>query len=239
MKKTKADQVTEKILNDIETGYYTQGQELPAEADLADRYQVSRLTMREAIRHLAERGVLQVAHGRRNRLAPVIDWSLLDPPIATLSGKITGNPLAWALDLMEARHLLETGAAALAAQRISDAQLKELENLLDIMDSDAPVAQVVEADMEFHRLIFTAAGNSYLTATYRSLEEILRSVRQQTSASEQVRQEAQHWHRKIYTALEGHDADAARTAMDEHMQQTVRGIKETFNPALLSTPSTK
>lgn len=230
MKKTKADQVTEKILRDIETGYYTQGQELPAEADLANRYQVSRLTMREAVRHLAERGVLNVAHGRRNRLAPVTDWSLLDPPIATLSGKLTGNPLDWALDLMEARHLLETGAAALAAQRINDTQLKELEGLLDLMDSGASVAQVVEADLEFHRLIFAAAGNSYLTATYRSLEEILRSVRQQTSASEQVRQEAQHWHREIYTALQQHDADAARAAMDGHMQQTVRGVKETLNP---------
>lgn len=227
MSRQKSDIIVEKILHDIERGRYTTGQSMPSEAELAEHYGVSRLTVREAVKYLAARGVLDVAHGRRNQLAHAETWSILDPDIAITRGKLTGDPLAWALELMEARTIVEVGAVALAARRISDNDLEQMKNLLAVMDSH-DVEAVVAADMAFHRLIFDAAANEYITATYDSLETILRSIRQKTSSSAEVRQEAQHWHRAIYQALATRDEMAARVAMESHMVQTSEGIKKTL-----------
>ncbi|MGH1977328.1 MULTISPECIES: FadR/GntR family transcriptional regulator [Rothia] len=227
MSRVKAERVVEEFLSDVERGRYTVGQSMPSEAELAEHYGVSRLTVREAVKYLAARGVLDVAHGRRNQLAPAETWSILDPDIAITRGKLTGDSLAWTLKLMEARTIVEVGAVALAARRISDNDLKQMNDLLAVMDSQ-DVEAVVAADMAFHRLIFDAAANEYITATYDSLEAILRSIRRKTSSSAAVRQEAQHWHRAIYQALATHDEKAARDAMESHMLQTAEGIKKTL-----------
>lgn len=228
MTRQKSDRVVDQILGDIERGRYSIGQSMPPEAELADTYGVSRLTVREAVKYLADKGVLDVGHGRRNRLAPAREWSVLDPDIAILRGHLTGDETAWALDLMEARRVVEIGAIELAASRITDQQLQEMQVLLDRMDAGGELAGIVQADMAFHRLIFDAAANSYITATYESLEAILLSIRQRTSASEKVREEARHWHRAIYSALEQRDAASARQAMEGHMQQTLTAVHETL-----------
>lgn len=231
MTRQKADLVVEQILHDIEKGRYTVGQSMPSESDLAHHYRVSRLTIREAVKYLAARGVFEVVHGRRNQLAPADSWSILDPDIAIVRGKLTGDEIAWTLDLMEARTIVEVGAVVLAARRITDRELMHMRDLLAVMDSD-DVDAVVSADMAFHRIIFDAAANEYITATYESLETILQSIRQKTSASAEVRREAQHWHRAIYAALATHDEAEARLAMEEHMRQTSAGIKKTIAPTL-------
>lgn len=224
----KADLVVDQILADIGRTRYSVGQSMPSEAELAETYNVSRLTVREAVKYLASRGVLDVGHGRRNRIAPATQWSVLDPDIAILRGKLTGDEIAWAFDLMEARSIVEIGTVVLAASRITPEQLDQLGHLVKRMDSQESVDDVVEADMAFHRLIFEAANNSYITATYETLEAILLSIRQRTSSSEKVRLEAQHWHHAIYRALRNGDAAAARQAMEEHMSQTRTAVHETL-----------
>ncbi|WP_421083803.1 FadR/GntR family transcriptional regulator [Rothia nasimurium] len=227
MSRQKSDIVVEKILHDIERGRYSTGQSMPSESELAEHYEVSRLTIREAVKYLAARGVLEVSHGRRNQLAPAESWSILDPDIAIARGKLTGDHLTWTLELMEARTIIEVGAVALAARRITDEHLTRMQELLQVMDGE-DVDAVVAADMAFHRLIFDAAANEYITATYDSLEAILRSIRQKTSSSAEVRNEAQHWHRAIYRALATQDETAARAAMESHMHQTSQGIAKTI-----------
>ncbi|MDO4897686.1 MAG: FCD domain-containing protein [Rothia sp. (in: high G+C Gram-positive bacteria)] len=228
MSRQKSELVVDRILVDIERGKYSIGQSMPSEAELADTYDVSRLTVREAIKYLASRGVLDVGHGRRNRIAAAETWSILDPDIAILRGKLTGNKTAWALDLIEARRIVEIGAVDLAARRITDGQLDDMRQLLERMDKEESVDDVVQADMAFHRLILDAAQNDYITATYESLEAILLSIRRHTSSSQRVRGEAQEWHRAIFAALEAKDATAARAAMGGHMQQTLVAVEETL-----------
>lgn len=228
MSRQKADRVVEEVLADIKSGHFTIGQALPAEMELADRYEVSRLTVREAVKYLAARGVLDVAHGRRNQLAPAEAWSALDPQIALLRGHITGDKTTWTRHLMEARTIVEVGAVALAARRITADQLAAMQELLIAMDSD-DIDAVVAADMAFHRIIFDAAANEFITATYDSLETILLSIRHKTSSSPEVRAEAQHWHRAIFQALSLGDEAQARAAMESHMQQTSEGITKTLS----------
>ncbi|MCT1589610.1 FadR/GntR family transcriptional regulator [Kocuria palustris] len=218
------------ILDKIADGSLRIGEELPSEAELAAELEMSRLTIREAIKTLAARGVVIVRHGRRNRLAPVENWDLLNVELMELRGRMRDEGRDLMEQLTEARQVIEIGAAALAAKRISSTQLDEMRVCLRRMaeaEVDVPdIEAAVEADIAFHRVIIDAAANEYLAATYRPMEEVLRAVRQQTSATGRVRAEARTWHAKILERLDQGDVQGSREAMRGHMEQTMRAVKE-------------
>lgn len=225
-----ADKVSGIVLERIAAGYYSIGQLMPAEGELAEELEVSRLTLRESVKDLAARGVLEVRHGKRNRVADPKKWSVIDPQLAEIRGQLTGDSTAWVNQLMEARHIVEVGACELAATRITSDQLHQLQQALDAMreaNLADDVEASVEADLAFHRLIIAAAGNDYLTATYAPLEAVLKTVRRTTSSSAQVRADAEHWHSEIFAALNEGSPDKARAAMRSHMRQTVEAVNTT------------
>lgn len=225
---TRSQRVTQHILEGIANGTYIPGDEMPAEAELATTYKVSRLTAREAVKALANRGVLTVRHGKKALIAAPEHWSTLDPQLARIRGSLLGDDQAWALQLMEARHILEVGSAALAATRISAEQLATLNECINTMktaDAQDDIDASVEADMAFHSTILKAADNEYLSASYTPLEEILRSVRFETSSTTQVRKDAIHWHTRILEGLRTGNAEEARAAMHGHMQQTINALQ--------------
>lgn len=224
-----AEKVSDTILERIATGQYSIGSLMPAETELAEELGVSRLTLRESIKDLAARGVLEVRHGKRNKVTDTSSWSVVDPQLADIRTKLTGDSSRWITQLMEARHIIEVGACELASQRITDNQLAELAQLLKVMDyadKNHDIERATNADMDFHRIILDAASNDYLRAAYQPLEQVLLNVRKQTSSSPSVRKDAAHWHEEIYKALAAHSTADARHAMRQHMRQTLRAVHE-------------
>ncbi|WP_165168375.1 FadR/GntR family transcriptional regulator [Rothia uropygialis] len=232
MVKNLADHVSRSILDRIAQGVVSVGDELPPEGVLADELDVSRLTIREAIKTLAGRGVITVKHGKRNRIAPVENWDLLNVELMELRGRMRGESRNLVEQLTEVREIVEIGAAELAASRITDEQLKLMRKQVEIMvevensDGEPDVARAVEADIAFHGVIIEAAGNEYLAATYRPLEEVLRAVRMETSSTRKVRNDAIHWHTEILKKLENKDKEGSREAMRSHMRQTMGAVRE-------------
>lgn len=232
MSRNLADRVTRSILDRIARGVVSVGDELPPEGVLADELDVSRLTIREAIKTLAGRGVILVKHGKRNRIAPVENWDLLNVELMELRGRMRGESRNLVEQLTEVREIVEIGAAELAAERITPEQLEEMRRHLGTMiqveaeEGEPDVARAVEADIAFHRIIIEAAGNEYLAATYRPLEEVLKAVRMDTSATAKVRNEAIHWHGEILNKLENKDTKGSREAMRSHMGQTMGAVRE-------------
>lgn len=217
-----SDRAQRAMLEAIADGDLPIGSDLPSEAQLAERFGVSRLTMREAVGSLADRGVLDVRQGRRNRIADPSGWSVLDPDVMAVHARLADDSPAVIASLMEARQVLEVGIARLAAERISEAQLEQLEDALAVMraeidrDGDASA----RADIAFHDVIVDAAGNPFLTGAFTPLQAMLLAVRMRTSASRQVRADAIAHHERILAALRARDADAAASAMAAHMEQT-------------------
>ncbi|RUQ22688.1 MULTISPECIES: FadR/GntR family transcriptional regulator [Kocuria] len=232
MTKSLADRISRLLLEKIGQGAYGIGDELPSEGQLAEEYDVSRLTIRESIKALASRGVIEVRHGKRNRVAPAEQWDLLDADLMKLRGSLRGESQNLIEQLTEVRHILEIGAAELAAQRISSQQLALMREQLEIMiaaesvESEPDIPRAVEADISFHRIIIDAASNEYLSATYRPLEEVLQAVRLKTSATRKVRREAIAWHTEILNRLEQRDTEGSREAMRSHMTQTLGAVRE-------------
>jgi len=184
------------------------------------------MTVREAIKTLQAQGVVRVENGVGTFVNPVSDWTSLP---AVLRALAVGNTDAEvAIQLIEVRRLFETGAAALAAQRRSDAEIEQLRVHLDEMRA-AQVANDVDAfvaaDLAFHNVILHASRNVFLGAMFEPLTRVLAERRRETSRVPEIQVHAIAEHQGVLDAISTGDAEKARMAMNSHMDQTLADLK--------------
>lgn len=209
------------ILSAAASGHFGFDAPLPREADLAKWLDVARPTMREAVRILAERGVLEVRHGNGTYLRPPSHWTHVPSVVWWLSQE--NSPQETGAQLVELREMIEVGAARLAAERRSEKLLAQMGRTLDDFDKShgqEQIEQAVAADIKFHNLIFQAANNPFLSVLFAPLSEALRESRRLTTEVAEVRGRAAGFHRQIFAAIQAGDAEGAGNAMMGHMRQT-------------------
>lgn len=213
--------VVDGLLDEIIGGRLEAGEPLPPEGDLAADFGVSRLTMREGVRLLQAQGVIVPVPGSRHRIAPVAEWTGLEAVVR--HARSAGARERSSLELLEMREMIETGAAELAAQRRSDADLAELAELVQRTGQaheHGDVDAFVAADLAFHDVIIRAADNRILVASMRPLTTMLHDTRGETSSVAQIRAHAIDEHAAVLEALRAGSPAAARDAMAHHMRQT-------------------
>ena len=223
MRRSRTHAVADGLLGLVLEGTYPPTSALPSEADLAARFGVSRLTVREAIRSLASTNVIEVRHGKSSVINPPELWSPLDPRLLQARGEVSGQPDVLPRKLIEARRTIEIGVAELAARRRTDEQLHRLAQYLDVMrhaHALADVPRFVEADLGFHDTLFAIADNLFLDAVFEPLAEVMRTLRITTSSLDEHRQHAIDWHDRILAAVADGNPDEAREAMRAHLVQT-------------------
>ena len=207
-----ADELRAAIL----AGRYLPGRRLPAERELAEMFEVSRPTIREAVIALELQHLVEVRVG-----AGVF---VLDPGTAGrgVGPELTSGPF----ELMEARKIIETETAALAATLIDDEQLDRLDTIIERMEEENRLDNQGEnADRAFHVGIAAATGNSALVAV---IDDLWRQ-RQTTPTFMNIMEKARSTsvkpvaddHRRILAALRKHNPAAARTAMQEHLTRAI------------------
>lgn len=203
----------------IERGELRPGDQLPPERALADQFQVSRASVREALRTLELLGVIETRAGGGTFVRHVAPDDLAKP-LQTLIAR--GHTLP---DVIEFRGVVEPAIAALAAQRISDPELAELRDILAAQQKKVSAGEAyVEEDTRFHEVIGNAAGNELLTTMLAVIWDVLRASREewlQTNTRAHASLEA---HQRIYDALARHDSAAAREASATHIKAVGEGI---------------
>lgn len=215
----------DRILQRIIDGEYSVERPLPREAELAATLDVSRPTMREAVRALSSSGVLQVRHGVGTFVRPVHEWTDMRAIVKFESHNM--EPVRLGLKLVELRRMVEVGAAGLAAENRDDSDITALRQILqDYNDAEAAndLDRIVEKDIEFHNRIVLAAKNPFLFAILHGIQEELAISRAATSAQPQIRERAKAHHRAIYEAIASGDVPGAKEAMRAHMTQTREDI---------------
>jgi DNA-binding FadR family transcriptional regulator len=229
----RAETVADALLQLVIDGTFPPGSTLSSEAELAERFQVSRLTVREAIRSVASTNVIRVQQGRSSAINPVEAWSPLDPRLLKARGHASGEPLRLPRRLLEARRTVEVGIAELAATRRTDENVAGLAAFLEQMRDahrHTDVARFVQADLAFHHTLFEAADNVFLTALFEPLSRVLRTLRHETSSVPEIREHAIEWHAKILVSVTEGDADAARETMRGHLIQTEEDTDHFLGP---------
>ena len=227
---TLGDQVAQVLLEEIIAGTFSPGAPLPTEHELALRQGVSRLTLREATGILRQKGIIEVRRGRGTYVRPRSDWSPLDPAVLGARAVSDVDDLTSMENLLEARRIVETSVAELAARRRSQAELDAMVVGLQAMrDAGEDVDQFVEGDLGFHDALLRAAGNPVLGALFAPLRELLHSHRRSTSQIDRDRVQAIRSHQAILDAVSAGRPEEARTAMAEHLRLTEAGIRRARN----------
>jgi DNA-binding FadR family transcriptional regulator len=212
--------VADALLAFVVDGTYPPGGALPSEADLATRFEVSRLTVREAIRSLASINVIEVRQGKSSVVNAPEKWSPLDPRLLLARGRISGQFMLLPRKLVEARRSVEVGIAELAATRRTEEHLGQLSYHLDAMRQahrQGHVARFADADDAFHDTLFASVDNIFFTAFFESLTHLQRSMGWTTTASvSRTREQSIDWHGRILGAVAEGDPDLSRETMRAH-----------------------
>lgn len=223
MRKSLPETVADGLLESILDGTHAPGSRLPSEATLAERFDVNRLTVREALKSLASTNVISVQHGKSSVVNPVETWSPLDTRLLRARSRAAGSRAFIGRRLLEARRAVEVAIAELAAARRTDEHLAVLGAEIAKMRAAHAVTDVpafVEADLAFHEALFDAADNIFLVALIEPLAQVLRTLREETSSVPQIREHAIHWHTEVLATVARADPAAAREAMQAHLRQT-------------------
>lgn len=222
-----ADHVAADLLAMVADGRYPPGSRLPPEAALADEADVSRLTLREAVRILRDKGVLSVEQGRGTFVNPPARWVALDPVLLRSRTALEGDAAQSARQITETRRIVEVGAAELAARRRSEPHVEHLRDCLEQMrqaHEREDVDMFSAADVDFHDALMSAAGNPFLAALLQPIKALVREVRLQTSLETEMREVALASHQAILEAVSAGDEAAAARGMTEHLAEASRAI---------------
>lgn len=209
--------VAEQIAALIDDGSYPPGTRLPGERELAEKLNVSRVTIREAEIALQAVGRLEIKTGSGVYVS--------ERPVAHSATL----PKASAFEVTEARLLIESEAAALAAQNITEEGIARLGDLIEQMRS-GDEASANEADEKFHLVIAEASNNAALLHTVKSLWQMREDLPDVKATYEAVCvQDAvsrTEEHRAVFEALKARDSEGARTAMHDHFHRLMESMIE-------------
>lgn len=228
-----ADKLTEHVLGEL-----APGMKLASEAELAERYGVSRVTMREAVKMLSGRGLLDVSRGRR-AIVRQPDGSVFGDFLSSL---IKSDPKSL-FDLIEVRRSLEIQSVTLAARRASRAGITAAEAALERMRAAAHEVRQGEAggqlrfhqaDVDFHEAIALASGNRVLSYLFEGMAAPLRESFYASRRGQQMRgvtlEDSVAHHAHILACVSGGDAKGASESMSKLIDDAERDIRAAYGP---------
>ena len=214
------EHIVEQIRALIHEGRWAPGDQIPPERELAERFQVSRTSVREALRALEMQGVIESRQGG-GTFVRTADTEALVPPLAAaiLRGR---RELA---EVLEVRELIEPGIAHRAALRATEEHVSELETLLERQrDCILQGRPFVDEDTAFHYTLARAADNHILLRLHNVILDVLRESRQSYLHVPDRPQTSLRGHEAILSAVKARDPEAAYEASLEHITEVRDGI---------------
>ena len=215
-------QIVDQIEGRIVAGELKVGDQLPSERELAEQFTVSRIAVREAVKALQEKGLVEIRPGR----GTFIVNGMPDKVRASLSLLMMFGSAEGSANLVEVREILEPEIAALAATRITQEQISAMSEAVEIMEQALDnVDTFVEADLDFHLALAQATQNPLIPILMDSIIALLREQRKRIALINGGLQRGQYHHKRILDSVIQHDPKAARQAMQLHLQQVRQDSK--------------
>ncbi|NSW92683.1 MAG: FadR family transcriptional regulator [Firmicutes bacterium] len=223
-RKTLAEEIIHSIRELIANGELKPGDKLPGERELAEQLCVSRACVREALRALALAGVLSIRPG---------DGTYLNENTSQYFSDILNTKLNFMLEtndfvqLIEARKIIESQLAKLAAKRATQEMISILEDSVIKMEKYFDDLETfIREDVKFHVTISEAAENEILFQTLSTVRELLTDVQRAVSQIEGLRPRSLKYHKKIYECVRDRKFEEAARVMDEHISDVERTLWE-------------
>lgn len=210
------EQIVEQIEESILGGALKAGDQLPPERELAERFGVSRTAVREAVKALREKGLVEAYTGRGTFITDGTSQAIKQSlDLVARIGQAEGST-----HLAEVREILEPEIAALAATRVEEQHLVTMREAVATMERSLRHPEsYIEADLDFHLSLAEAAANPLILSLIDSIVGLLREQRMQIFKLKGGPERGQFHHKRILEAIEACDPDKARAAMRAHLTQ--------------------
>lgn len=224
----------------IISGEFAPAAPLPGQEECCARLGVSRTVLREALRVLAAKGLVDARPKAGTFVRPRESWNFLDPDI--LEWRLQTNEQALVLDqLYELRHMVEPTAAFLAASRAKLNDFRRIGEAFDAMVTAGHGEDSVEPDLAFHRAIITASGNDLFASLGHVVESALRISFRIGAENPDGAEDSLAMHRAIMDAIVDRNGPASRVAMQKLINYSKRTVmrvsaSEPDEPAPLRSP---
>jgi GntR family transcriptional regulator, transcriptional repressor for pyruvate dehydrogenase complex len=236
IKKTRvADEIADRIRQLILDGTFPPGQPLPAERALAERFGVSRGSVRDAFRTLETIGLLVTRHGQGTFPQELNVERLVAPLTSVLSYRQDLQD-----ELSDVRRMFEPAVARVAATRVTDQDLAELERILDAQRRKLKTGRsAIAEDTAFHEVLARATRNRVVIRIMATLNDLLVESRKLTLKQKGRPGRSIVGHETVVAALRRRDGDAAAEAMRDHIDQIAGLLRDTAAPAFAEATARK
>lgn len=217
------EQIAEQIEKRILSGELRSGDRLPTERELAKRFQVSRTAVREAMKILAQKGLVDMRPGRGTMVIDGAHQAMQHS--INLAMKLKLGEVGGSNNLVEVREILETEIAALAAARATEKEIAVMREAVRVMDESLNDADTfITADNTFHEALAQGTQNTLILILVNSIVNLLSEQRKQIFEVEGGPQRGQLHHKKILESIIRRDPEAAREAMRAHLRQVRQDV---------------
>lgn len=229
--------VPERLAVDLERlileGRLAPGERLPPERELADRFAVSRVSVRDALREMEQRGLIDRRPGRGTIVVGAAERTSDAARMAAAVGAL-GSGLA---DMMELRAIVEPPIARLTAARRSDADVAQLEELLADMERAEAGPEYATLDRAFHQAIAEYTGNPLLALLTEHIAEQAAPVRGTPHQTPERLRVSRAAHRRIFNAIRDGDGAAAAAAAEAHIDDITRQLERSSRDDAQHSPA--
>lgn len=209
-KRMSVDDLVDFIESDIVSGRFAVGAALPGERLLAARHGVGRPLVREAIRMLKARGLLDIEPGRGTYVRSSVAIGRFD--------SIDLSRRATARQVVESRVIIEAETARLAAERATDSQISLMQACLERFEDTTDHVQRGQLDLTFHLSIARASHNPVLEAVLSSIAPLMVQLMMRSMGDGETARRSHPWHQVCLDAVIRRDGDAAAEAMEAHLR---------------------
>ena len=221
------EKIAEQIEKRILSGELRNGDRLPTERELSEQFQASRTAVREAMKTLAQRGLVDMRPGRGTIVIDGTSQAMRNSLGLMMMVGQSGD----STNLVEVREIIEPGIAALAAIRATEEEIMAMREAVRVMDANLNEADAfIAADNDFHRALAKGTQNVLILTLVDSIVDLLSEQRKQIFSLGGAPERGQIHHKRILDSVIRHDAEAAREAMRAHLQQVREDVK-TATPA--------
>ena len=223
------EEIIRQVKGMIAEGRLKSGDQLPPERELAEKFLVSRASVREALRALESLGLVAIRPGEGTFVREISVETLVEPlALVMLSQREAVG------ELFEARRLLEPALARLAATRATPEEIGEMERILDEQAKEIASGRTgLLQDAHFHAAIGAAAHNRAITRLAHGIMDLLTQSREESLSTPGRPERSHQSHRRILQAITRRDARGAEQAMLEHLEtveRLVRGGRAAADP---------
>jgi len=218
-----------RLIKALDTGEQV---EFPNEAEMCEQLGISRSILREAVKVLADKGMLVVRPRSGTRARPRSDWNLMDPDILCwqAEAKPDGRFLR---ELCEVRLAIEPTASGFAAVRATPEEIAAMAACLELQEAldDSMSEEIVASNLRFYEAVVAASHNPMFRQLSASIRQPMRVALSHTVRLPAVRTLEREAHRSLYEAILRHDPRAARTAAEEIVGFAMLAVEQVLRQA--------